>query len=251
MASGLHHNPYFGSLQRRLNYTPNIVEVETHPYYGLPDVILLQNYGVLPGLVTEDLEMRQRMETEYRKSLLEHEMKKRFNSLLNIREEKLYEDLSRNNLNELNVNQWASNSYDFDRNRHKSVSSMKPTPYYPNLDANFMEMQNRVDSISKPSMYLDEKDEYDKQTENFFGKKPNFAQECPNFSARPDQYYSRLIAESKNSDLSEISEQFSDNFKDDSTTSTSFSMSNELGVANNVDDHSGIHSGEAWVNFNV
>ncbi|KAJ8984038.1 hypothetical protein NQ317_012262 [Molorchus minor] len=88
IAGQLQHNPFFGSLQTPPKYMPNIADA--HPYYGLPDVILLQNYGVIPqanyNLIPDSLELQRRLN---RNSLIEHEMKRRFNSMLNLTEESL------------------------------------------------------------------------------------------------------------------------------------------------------------------
>ncbi|KAG5873582.1 hypothetical protein JTB14_011195 [Gonioctena quinquepunctata] len=246
----LHPNPYFGSLQRRTNYTPNIVEVETHPYYGLPDIILLQNYGVVNDMGPE-LEMRRRIESEYRNSLIEHEMKKRFNSLLNLKDEKIYNDVG---AHEMDTNLWKSNNFD----SRPNINFNKPPHYYPNLDSNFMELQgtpqeNTSQSQGMTNFFFDERDEYDKQAENFFGKKPDLFDDSQDYSNRPDQFFSKMIDSKKESTLLELSEQFSDNFKEDSdildSSDNLFDANVERGEARRVVEDKNAQTGGAWVNF--
>ncbi|KAJ8942972.1 hypothetical protein NQ314_009847 [Rhamnusium bicolor] len=254
----LQQNPYFGSLQRRPNYTPNIVELDTHPYYGLPDVILLQNYEVVSqsnyNLSSENLELRRRLENEYRNSIIEHEMKKRFNSLLNLREEQLYNEGPESQLKELNTNQWLPN-FEPDRERRKPSNFFNKSPhYYPNLDGNFLEMQSRSDQQQDPlSFFFDERDEYDQQAENFFGKKPDqLFDNNEEFSKRPDQFFSQISID-KNDSMLGLSEQFSDNFKDDSTILDSSdnlcNVNGERGDSKNTVEEKNAQTGGAWVNF--
>ncbi|KAJ8917362.1 hypothetical protein NQ315_002384 [Exocentrus adspersus] len=226
-------NPFFGSLHRGgSQYQPNIVEVDAHPYYGLPDVILLQNYGMVPqgnyGLVAEDVQLQRRLYNEYHNSLMVHEMKKQFNSMLNLRDQHLVESFTENKLD------------------------MPKQHLYPNVDGNFMEMQNRSDKQQLSNFFFDEKDEYDQETENFFGKKPNALFENE-FEKRPDQFFSKM---ENNSNLMELSEQFSDNFKDDSDNlDSSNSLYNSVvgergdAVKNTVEDKNSARTGAAWVNF--
>lgn len=251
--SHLHHNPYFGSLQRRVNYTPNIAEVETHPYYGLPDVILLQNYGVVQDMSPQQLELRRRIENEYRNSLIEHEMKQRFSSLLNLKEDNFACDSNTGSqLRELNTNAWLSNNFGKDNFDHH-------TPYYPNVN-----VINNAQSQGMTNMFFSDKEEYDTQTENFFGKKPDLFDDKEDFSKRPDHFFMQMINKhpnNNNSDLLELSEQFSDNFKDESNSNN---CNDETGSDNLLDDNNverveartnvkdnkdNAQTGGAWVNF--
>ncbi|CAG9831321.1 unnamed protein product [Diabrotica balteata] len=244
----LHHNPYFGSLQRRINYAQNVAEVETHPYYGLPDVILLQNYGVVSDITHNELDLRRRLENEYRNSVIEHEMKQRFSSLLNLKQDNLFEANSGNQLRELNTNMWLNNNFGNDSResnfKHKS-------PFYPNID-----IRQNIDGPGTANMFFDDGDEYDQQTENFFGKKPDLFNDNNDYSKRPDHFFTQMINKS-GSDLLELSEQFSDNFKDESSaanTSSDNLFNDETNVERveakpDVADTNNAQTGGAWVNF--
>ncbi|XP_072382122.1 ephrin type-B receptor 2 isoform X3 [Diabrotica undecimpunctata] len=244
----LHHNPYFGSLQRRINYAQNVAEVETHPYYGLPDVILLQNYGVVSDMTHNELHMRRRLENEYRNSVIEHEMKQRFSSLLNLKQDNLFEANSGNQLRELNTNMWLNNNFG---NDSRESNFKHKTPFYPNID-----IRQNIDGPGTANMFFDDGDEYDQQTENFFGKKPDLFNDNNDYSKRPDHFFTQMINKS-GSDLLELSEQFSDNFKDESSaanTSSDNLFNDETNVERveakpDVADTNNAQTGGAWVNF--
>ncbi|XP_057657930.1 ephrin type-A receptor 4-B isoform X1 [Diorhabda carinulata] len=246
----LHHNPYFGSLQRRINYTPNIGEIESHPYYGLPDVILLQNYGVVSDVTTE-LEQRRRMENEYRNSVIEHEMKKRVNSLLNLKPDNIYEARGGNQLRELNTNMWLNNNFG---NHNRELNFVHQTPLYPNID-----IRPNLEDRGTANIFFGDTDTYDQQTENFFGKKPDFFNDSAgsnDFNKRPDHFFMEMMNKNS-SDQLESSEQFSDNFKDISSTAngSSDNLFNDSLNAERVEaksslaDRNNVHTGGAWVNF--
>lgn len=81
-------NVYFNSLQRRPKYTPNIVEAQPYNAYGLPDII---RYDA----------------NDYLNSVVSQELKRRFSSLLNIREEtKMYNEQFDHQMKELNTDSW-------------------------------------------------------------------------------------------------------------------------------------------------
>uniref|UniRef100_A0A6P7EZP1 receptor protein-tyrosine kinase n=1 Tax=Diabrotica virgifera virgifera TaxID=50390 RepID=A0A6P7EZP1_DIAVI len=239
----LHHNPYFGSLQRRIN----VAEVETHPYYGLPDVILLQNYGVVPDMTQQELDLR-RLKNEYRNCVIEHEMKQRFSSLLNLKQDNLFEANSGNQLRELNTNMWLNNNFG---NNSRESNFKNKTPFYPNID-----IRHNPDGPGTANMFFDDGDEYDQQTENFFGKKPDLFNDSNDYSKRPDHFFTQMINKS-GSDLLELSEQFSDNFKDESSAANT-SSDNLFDDGTNVErveakpdvaETNNAQSGGAWVNF--
>lgn len=234
--SHFHHNPYFGSLQRRGNYTPNIIEVETHPYYGLPDVILLQNYGMVPDMMSDDRNIRQKFENDYHNALIEQEVKKRFSSLLTLGNERF------NATPEL-----------FDKTKDCSGSN---SPYYPNMDPSYR--THSIDFLSQNSLNaFHDVGKYDQQTENFFGKRPETLDNSLNeFEKRPDQFFSRVSSTSSPIDSNlEISEQFSDHFGGD--TSTAESSNNLFCVSDDrtdidtlvTENRNNAHTGRAWVNF--
>lgn len=232
--SHLHHNPYFGSLQRRPNYTPNIIEVETHPYYGLPDVILLQNYGVVSDMMNDERAFKQRIENDYHNALIEQEVKRRFSSLLNLGNERL-----------VNVPEILSSSND--------LTSTSNSPYYPNMDASYR--TPTLDFLNQNSLntYQD-LGRYDQQTENFFGKKPEAIENTLNeFEKRPDQFFSRMTSSSTPNE--EVSEQFSDHFVGDSTMTEStdnlFCVSDDRAATDTLvkENRNNAQTGRAWVNF--
>ncbi|XP_050316258.1 ephrin type-B receptor 2 isoform X3 [Anthonomus grandis grandis] len=135
-------NPYFGSLQRGRPCIDSLRPLESMSAHYLPDVILLQNY----------------------EAILEQEIKKRFSSMLNVREEKLYSDTREHQMKELNTESWI-NSSAFDRNMYSGASSnvssnffnQRPH-YYPNLDPNFLRMDDsifnkRPDEVFQQNIY--------------------------------------------------------------------------------------------------
>lgn len=187
-----------------------------------------------------------------------HEMKKQFNSMLNLKDDQS-DDNRESHLKELNTNQWFTNNFD-EWNRQcpsgrKPSNFFKKTHLYPNIDGDFMEMQNRSEKKDSSNLIFDERDEYDQETENFFGKKPDglFNDE---FDQRPDRFFSKIsLDDENNSNLLEISERFSDNFKDDldaadSSNSLYNSAEGERGDTENaVEDGNKARAGAAWVDF--
>ncbi|CAH1992586.1 unnamed protein product [Acanthoscelides obtectus] len=251
----LHQNPYFGSLQRRLNYAPNIIDA--HPYYGLPDV-LLQNYAVVSDEAFEEAEYRKQLENEYRNSLIEHEMKKRFSSLLNLREENIcngLEDPSR--LKELNLmpgSNWMPNFESPLEQIYQRRQGNYGSPYYPNLDPQFLELQNRPQETLRNS-FFNEQDEYDQETENFFGKRPNIFENTTKSSQDIDKRQNKDQSKSKSSNLLELGEeQFSDDFKDGSDrvegSDNLFGGQDARGESRSTVEDRNAQTRGAWVNFN-
>lgn len=235
--SHLHPNPYFGSLQRRSNYTPNIIEVETHPYYGLPDVILLQNYGVVSDMMNDERNLRPRMENDYHNALIEQEVKRRFSSLLTL------------------GNEMLCNSPEL-LNKSKDLNSSSNSPYYPNMNIGYK--THSIDFLNENSKNtFHDVGRYDQQTENFFGKKPEALENTLNeFEKRPDQFFSKVASSSTPNDTDlEFSEQFSDHFVGDTSTTEStdnlFCISDDRADIGTLvkENRNNAHTGRAWVNF--
>lgn len=233
--SHLQNNPYFGSLQRRPNNTPNVIEVETHPYYGLPDVILLQNYGVVSDIMNDERNLRQLMESDYHNALIEQEVKRRFSSLMSLG-------------NVGNNPQFLEKSND--------LSNCSNSPYYPNIDSCYRTAP--IEFINQNSFNnFQDMGRYDQQTENFFGKRPEALENTINeLDKRPDQFFSKMGTSSTSNDSNlEVSEQFSDHFSGDTSTGEStdnlFCISDDRADNDTLvmENRNNAHRGRAWVNF--
>ncbi|XP_066144115.1 ephrin type-A receptor 4-A isoform X2 [Euwallacea fornicatus] len=120
-------NPYLGT---------TLSHVDSLSAHYLPDVILLQNY--------------------YRSSIIEHEMKMRFNSLMNISEDA-------HQIKEINTESWLNNSA-FDRQFYGGGTTSsdffnKKPHYYPNLDPKFLNLDDealfnkRPDEVFQQNLY--------------------------------------------------------------------------------------------------
>lgn len=103
------------------------------------------------------------MEHNYRNSVIEHELKQRFSSLLNVRDEKIYNDMREHQMKELNTENWLNNSQQqFYSGSSSNVSSnffnQKPH-YYPNMDPNFLQLDDdaifnkRPDEVFQQNIY--------------------------------------------------------------------------------------------------
>lgn len=235
-ASHLHHNPYFGSLQRRTYNTPNVIEVETHPYYGLPDVILLQNYGVVSDIMNDENTLRQRIDNEYHNALIEQEVKRRFSSLLNLEHERM-SNTPKDNL--------------------RDVSNSSNCSYYPNMDPGYRNLA--VDFLNQNSRNtFQDIGRYDQQTENFFGKRPETLDNSINeFEKRSVQVCTQIISSPATSNDTNLdtSEQFSDHFVGDANTGEStdnlFCVSDDRADIDTLvkENRNNAQTGRAWVNF--
>lgn len=233
--AGSYLHPYFGSLQRRNYNTPNIIEVGSHPYYGLPDVILLQNYGIVSDKMNDEQNSRERIENnEYHNALIEQEVKRRFSSLLSLGHERasiIHEELD--------------NSREDNSSYYPYVNSS-----YRNLTVNFSN-QNSINTLQDIGRY-------DQQTENFFGKRPDAMKNTLNqFKKRPDQLSTKLTPNSTaQMEINlDISEQFSDNFIGDPNISEStdnlFCASDDRADIDTLikENRNNAQTGRAWVNF--
>lgn len=205
--------------------------METHPYYGLPDVILLQNYGVVSDMMSDERNLRHRIENDYHNALIEQEVKRRFSSLLNLGNDRL-------------------------STTPEILDSTSNSPYYPNLDARYRSPPTDFLNQNSINTYQDI-GRYDQQTENFFGKKPEILENTINeFEKRPDQFFSRVTPTLSPTDSNlEVSEQFSDHFVGDTSTAEStdnlFCVSDDRADIDTLDkkNRNNAHTGRAWVNF--
>lgn len=232
-ASHFHHNPYFGSLQRRTYNPSSILEVDAHPYYGLPDVILLQNYGVVSDMMNDERNLRQKIDNDYHNALIEQEVKRRFSSLMSLGQER------------------ATGSPDGFKSR--DLMTISSSAYTPNMEPNYR--NHEIDFMNQNSgKTFPDIGRYDQQTENFFGKRPEALDNTLNeLENRTDPMFSRVTTSSTpNPDLSE---QFSDHFVGDTSTVEStdnlFCVSDDRVDVDNLvkENRNNAHAGRAWVNF--
>ncbi|CAH1117657.1 unnamed protein product [Phaedon cochleariae] len=235
----LQHNPYFGSLQRHVRYIPNIVGVETNPHYGLPDVILLQNHEAGPNFIPE-MEYRRRLESEYRNSIVEHEMiKKRFESLLNLKEDNIYNDvILENQLRERDIDPW-------------SINEQVSVPHNSTTEGRFIKSNSQ--NAGPRNFYFDERDECDQQAKILFYRKPYIFGDSQDISRRPDNFFSRMINDTNGSDLLQLNEKSSNNFKDAlnnlDNSDNLLDVNVEREEAMNPVEDRNAPNGKAWVNF--
>ncbi|XP_076256187.1 eph receptor tyrosine kinase isoform X2 [Rhynchophorus ferrugineus] len=167
-------NSYFGTLPR-CQPAQIIARVDRNSQY-LPDVILLQNYSVAPYTMTKE-DVDRHLQLQYRNSIMEHELKKRFSSMLNIHDDKVYEG---HQMKEINTENWINNSSfePFYSGASSSMSSnyfnQKPH-YYPNLDPNLLNMDKndilnkRPDQVFTQNIYekIRPRDEMKQRTKSF------------------------------------------------------------------------------------
>lgn len=181
------------------------------------------------------------IEPDYRNSLIEQEMKKRVSTSVNTRNENLFDG----KFNRLSADISSQNSAALERDRNQKAYQKitenvfhKTSAYYPNLNTGLKDN-------SFTNFFFDDLEDYNQQTENFFGKKPT------NFE--PDEYFYHIPDKSTSTPL-ELSEQFSDNFKNDSNITDSsdnlLDINDERGDTENVvEAKSNAQNGAAWVNF--
>ncbi|KAL3270488.1 hypothetical protein HHI36_021030 [Cryptolaemus montrouzieri] len=92
----------FGTVGRSQNYSrpaaaPSAVDAQIYPNYHLPDVILFQNYGTLPGAHSSSNLLQHYTNFDpynLRRSLLNFELNKHFRSLLDLSDENVQESAS-------------------------------------------------------------------------------------------------------------------------------------------------------------
>lgn len=240
-------NPYFCSLQRQPNFTPNIVDnTVLHQTYGLPDVIRLQNYGMLP--LSNDNDIRQ-IQNEYRQSMLDLELKRCFNSLLNLSNDVYNNDHfsgQEHQLKELNTENWLSNNHFYNRN----FNIGQARHLIENSNHSYQNSLKRVNNKTKNN----ESQFYSIQSQNILGQGFDYLNDCLP-QKNPNKPFDNEKFNDNSDDClnsSDQQHQFSNNFDDELNNIVHDSSDSLHDNGNNKEElhNTSAHNKTgAWVNF--